>query len=177
MLDRLLTLAKQGDDKAEKELFEYLFVRFKTLATRRIGRGDAEDIAQEASLTVLEKYKSETFSKGFEPWAYGVLRMKISNYMRGQLLRDKKTAPESEIDRHVQMSSRGSELDLKRKSIDCLREMIKRNRQYARVLNLVQQGYKTVEICQRLGIKPNNYYVTLSRGRRLLEICLETGGI
>ena len=46
-MDQLFESARSGDEKAEQELFQYLFVRFRTLAERRIGKGEAEDIAQE----------------------------------------------------------------------------------------------------------------------------------
>ena len=176
-MDELLSRAREGDRKAEKELFQYLFVRFKTFAKRRIGEGEAEDIAQEACLTVLQKYKAETFTKGFEAWAYGVLKMKIGNYMQGLRPRQKGLAPESEADQTQKFASPAPDYDLKRKLIDCLKQLIKRNRLYARVLNFIYQGYKADEICQKLRIKVNNFYVILNRGRRLLRTCLETGRI
>lgn len=174
-MDRLLIRAKQGNEKAEKELFQCLLVRFKALAKRRIGKGEAEDIAQEACLTVLQKYKTETFTKGFEAWAYGVLRMKIGNYMQGLMKKQKEMTSELEADQTQKFTSTEPDYDLKRKLIDCLKKIIKRNRLYARVLNFIHQGYKSDEICQRLRIKANNFYVILNRGRRLLKTCLETG--
>ena len=169
--------AREGDEKAERELFQYLFVRFSALAKRRIGKGEAEDVAQEACLTVLQKYKTETFTKGFEPWAYGVLKMKIGNYMQGLMVKQKGLAPESEADRATSASSPAPNYDLKRKLIHCLKQIIKRNRLYARALNLIHQGYQAYEISQRLRVRPNNLYVILNRGRRLLKTCLETGAI
>lgn len=176
-MEKLLIKARKGDEKAERELFQYLFVRFKTLAKRRIGKGEAEDIAQEACLTVLQKYKTETFTKGLEAWAYGVLKMKIGNYMQGLMVKQKDLAPESEADRTTRVSSPEPDYDLKRKLIDCLKRIIKRNPLYARALNFVHQGYKADEISQKLQIRPNNFYVILNRGRRLLRTCLETGAI
>ncbi len=176
-MDELLSKAREGDEKAERELFQYLFVRFKTFAKRRIGEGEAEDIAQEACMTVLQKYKSETFTKGFEAWAYGVLKMKIGNYMQGLLVKQKSLAPEAEADQAEKISSPGPDHDLKRKLIDCLKRLVKFNRLYARALNFIYQGYNTDEISRRLRIKPNNFYVILSRGRRHLRTCLETGRI
>jgi len=176
-MDELLTRARQGYEKAEKELFQCLFVRFKALAKRRIGEGEAEDIAQEACLTVLQKYKTETFTKGFEAWAYGVLKMKIGNYMQGLMVKQKSLALESEADQTQKLASPGPNYDLRRKLINCLKQIIGRNRLYARVLNFIHQGYKACEISQRLRIKPNNFYVILNRGRRLLRTCLETGRI
>lgn len=176
-MDRLLARVKEGDGKAEKELFQYLFVRFKTLAKRRIGEGEAEDIAQEACLTVLQKYKTETFTKGFEAWAYGVLKMKVGNYIQGLLVKQKSLTPELEADQAPRFATLKPDYELKRKLVDCLKQISKRSRIYARILNFIQQGYKTDEICQRLQIKANNYYVILNRGRRMLRTCLETGTI
>lgn len=176
-MDRLLARAKKGDKKAEKELFRYLFVRFKTLAKRRIGEGEAEDIAQEACLTVLQKYKTETFTTGFQAWAYGVLKMKIGNYMQGLMPKEKNLVPESEANQALNTPTPEPEYELKRKLVDCLKQIIKRNRLYARALNFIHQGFKSNEICQRLKIKPNNFYVILNRGRRMLETCLDIGRI
>jgi len=176
-MEHLLTKAREGDEKAEKELFQYLFVRFKTIAKRRVGEGEAKDIAQEACLTVLQKYKTETFSTGFEAWAYGVLKMKIGNYFQGLMAKQKSLAPESEADQTLTNSSPEPGYGLKRQLIGCLKQIIKRNPLYARVLNFIHQGYQTSEICQRLQIKPNNFYVILNRGRVMLKTCLETGRI
>ena len=176
-MENLLAKAQMGDEKAEKALFQYLFVRFKAFAKRKIGEGEAEDIAQEACLTIIQKYKTETFSKGFEPWAYGVLKMKIGNYIQGLMVKQKSLTPESEADQTLINSSPEPDYDLQRKLIDCLKQIIKHNPLYARVLNFVHQGYAIEEISQRLKREPNNLYVILNRGRGMLKTCLETGRI
>lgn len=173
-MDKLLARAREGDGKAEKELFEYLFVRFKALAKRRIGEGEAEDIAQEACLTVLQKYKTETFTKGFEAWAYRILRNKIGNYIQ-KINKEKDFVRERELEKPKPNPRPEWYVELKRRLIDCLKQIMKRNRLYARVLNPIHQGYKTDEICQRLQIKPNHLYVILNRARRMLRTCLEKG--
>jgi len=176
-MESLIAKAREGDEKAEKELFQYLFVRFKSIAKRRIGKSEAEDIAQEACVTVLQKYKNETYTKGFEAWAYGVLKMKIGNYIQGLMVKQKSLASESDADQTLINSSPEPDYNLKRKLLDCLKQMIKHNPLYARVLNFIHQGYQTSEICERLKIKPNNFYVILNRGRGILKTCLETGSI
>lgn len=176
-MENFLNRALEGDEKAEKELFQYLFVRFKAFAKRRIGDGDAEDIAQEACLTVLQKYKTEKFTIGFEAWAYGVLKMKIGNHIQGLMVKQKRLVPESEADQNQMSSSPESDYDLKRKLIDCMRKIIKHNPPYARVLNLIYQGYTTNEISGKLKINQNHLYVMLNRGRGMLKSCLETGSI
>jgi RNA polymerase sigma factor (sigma-70 family) len=177
-VDNLIGRARQGDREAEAEIYQYLFERFASLAKRRVGsKEDAEDLAQEACVTVIEKYRTETYTKGFAAWAYGVLRNKIGNYL--QLARVKK--------KHLPLYSTGGvaaqrsnvQIDtlLRRNLLQCLRQMAKSHLSYARILNLVHQGFTTGEICSRLGITPNQMYVTLSRGRSLMEGCLETGRI
>ena len=176
-MDECVVRARDGAEKAEKELFQRLFARFKAFAKRRVGEGEAEDIAQEACLTVLQKYKTETFTKGFEPWAYGVLKMKIGNYMQGLMIKQKGLAPESEADQAQKSTPTQPDHDLRRRLIGCLKHLVKLNRLYARALNLIHQGYKSLEISRRLRIRRSNFYVILSRGRRLMKRCLETGKV
>jgi RNA polymerase sigma factor (sigma-70 family) len=174
ILDQLLTRAKAGDKMTEEELFGYLFVRFRTIAKRRIGEQDAEDVAQEACLTVLEKYKTATYARGFAAWAYEILRNKIGNYWRKK---GKGMKPKHEIHEATDTSVKNPDSHLKMKLLKCLRQLVKESQDYARVLNLSYQGYTTKEICQRLGIKPNNCYVILYRARHWLKTCLERGVI
>lgn len=172
-----MSRAKSGDKKAEQELFQNLFVRFFTLAKRRIGEGEAKDIAQDACLTVLQKYKTETFSKGFGAWAYGVLRMKIGNYMQGMMVKQKGFVEPRDSDAPFQTPTPEPLYDLKRKLIECLQQMAERNRRHIRVINLFYQGYTTGEISDRLRIKPGNLHTLLHRVRQLLRSCLETGRV
>jgi hypothetical protein len=67
--------------------------------------------------------------------------------------------------------------DLKRQLLVCLKKLIKINPIYARAINFVHQGYKTREICEKLNITRNNFYVILTRGRHMLDTCLKTGRI
>lgn len=173
LLDRLLTRAKSGDKMAEEELFRYLSVRFLVLAKRRVGEGVAEDIAQEACFTVVEKYKTEEYPKGFTAWAYKILRNKIGNYLQNKNTLEHRP----DIEHVMNTSSVQPDCNLKRMLIRCFQQLVKRNRIYARVLNLVHQGYKTDEICEKFRITPNNLYVILNRGRFLLKSCLERGKI
>ena len=44
-MEHLVEKAKSGDKAVEREIFDYLFVRFKYLAKRRIGETDCVDLA------------------------------------------------------------------------------------------------------------------------------------
>jgi RNA polymerase sigma factor (sigma-70 family) len=172
----ILERAKAGELVAENRLFDDLLARFELFAARRFGRDAAKDIAQEACITVLRKYRTETFTVGFEAWAYGVLKNTIRNYARETKTRDRVITPDPEIEREGGLDSE-PEAELKLTLLDCLKRIFQTNPRYARVLNLVHQGFKAAEISERLDITPNHFYVILNRGRSLLKLCLETGRV
>lgn len=172
-MNNLVTMARQGDLEAEQQLFQYLRVRFEYLAKKRLlKKEDAEDIAQEACLTVIEKYKTADFHGHFNAWALKVLRNKIGNYLQGKCMRDSRAIGE------IDTGTLGSRMDgpgdviLISDLTDCLRKLIAAFPRYARALNLVHQGYTTEDVCRRLDIRPNNLYVILNRGRQILKECL-----
>jgi DNA-directed RNA polymerase specialized sigma24 family protein len=59
--------------------------------------------------------------------------------------------------------------------LNCLKEVGKANRRYARILNLHQIGFNRKEICAKLGINLQQSYLVMSRARAMLRQCLETG--
>jgi RNA polymerase sigma factor (sigma-70 family) len=179
MADMRLNLlgAKNGDKEAENRIFEYLLVRFTFLAKQRVKEGDAEDIAQEACITVLDKYRNIDDSVNFEAWAYNILRNKIGNYLRVKDIRSKADA-KKKLDAKMNHSVPSQlNIDIRRTLLKCLRRLYRINHRYARVLNLAHQGYSAREICDRLDITTNNCYVILSRGRKMLDACLKNGGL
>ncbi|MBN2226952.1 MAG: RNA polymerase sigma factor [candidate division Zixibacteria bacterium] len=175
VLQRLFSRARGGDQAAETELFEYLFVRFVYLAKRRIGEEEAEDIAQDACTTILRKFRTETGVERLDIWAYGVLKRKIGNFYQRRETRRKIINESGDVDDMTGLVQTESNPELRRKLVVCLRKLIVSYPRYARILNLVYQGYSTEEICRRLKVKPGNMYVMLNRGRKLLSDCLEGG--
>ncbi len=174
-MEDLLQKALSGDKKAEKEIFQYLSVRFKYLAKRRVGEKDFEDLAQQACITIFEKYKNEEFTESFQAWAYGVLKMKIGNYIKAKR---RMSGKQISLDGVSGLSdARTHDPLLKRILIECVRKLVKAHKEYMRVLNLTQQGYGTEDICEKCNIKPNYYYVTLNRGRAKLKECLKKEGV
>jgi RNA polymerase sigma factor (sigma-70 family) len=176
-VDDLIRRARDGDEKAEKELFQYLLVRFRAFASRRVGDDEADDVAQNACLAVLKKYRTETFTKGFQPWAYGVLKMEVRSYIRTRSDRASRLDYRSDTEQMVRTPSVEGGYDLKVRLSNCLRKIVQRSRSYARVLNLIHQGFKSDEVCKRLSITPNNFYVILSRGRQMMKVCLKKGTV
>jgi len=175
-MDHLLIRAKNGDKSAEDEIFQFLLVRFSLFAAQKIrDKQTAQDIAQEACIAVLEKYKSETFTHSFEVWAWGVLHTMIKNHFFRRSNEQKLISKRSTNDESGRFTAASPDPDLERQLNNCLKKILSINQRYARVLNLVYQGYNTEEICQRLKIDRNNLYVTLYRARLMLKNCLEKG--
>jgi len=70
---------------------------FLALAKRRIrNEHDAEEIAQEALITVVEKFPALDIQKSFLQWAFGILRNKIGNYYQGRDRRARREQGEGE---------------------------------------------------------------------------------
>jgi len=176
-ISQLWIKAKNGDSKAENEVFAYLFVRFKRFAKRKIKeKEDAKDLAQDAIIVVLQKYKTMTFTTGFEAWAYGILKNKIGNYLQKEEKRRKNVVDSSFIEKSTK-DSNIMDPNLVRLITECLKKILQKSQRYARVLNLIYQGYKANEIARKLNIKRNNVYTILNRGRSLLKYCINTGQV
>ncbi len=177
-MNHLIARAKAGDLDAEKQLFQILRARFMTIAKRRVWKDDeAEDVVQEACVTVLEKYKTAEFREGFRAWAYSVLRMKIGNYLQSKKIREGEFDLRSGAEKLSEPKVYQPDWDLETTLIDCLRKIVKVNPRYARVLSLSYQGYRAEEICHRLRVTRSNLYSLLSRSRAMLNNCLETGKV
>lgn len=172
--EALVEAALAGDSAAERRLFQNLTVRFRLIAKRYAVETDAEDLAQEACMTIHEKYRTEKFSKSFHAWAHGVLRMKIGNY-----LQHKKTVVQREIalEGPIGATDSSANVQTKRHLLECLKNLLREKPRYARVLNLSHQGYTTEQICERIQMTANHYYVSLNRSRSLLRVCLESKGV
>ncbi len=171
-MDKILEMARKGDKSAEQELFQLLRVRFEFLAKRRLGRDEAEDVAQDACVTVLQKYKLSAHSGNFEAWAYKILRNKIGNVLQHKMVEKDKLVSEEDHMRLEKTSQQPADNLRMQKLLSCLREMIKTYPRYARVLNLVHLGYDCREISGLLQINPNNLYVILNRSRKILRDCI-----
>lgn len=172
-MENLLTRARNGDKSAETELFQFLLVRFHYLAKRKGLGDDAGDIAQDACLTVLEKYREADLEGSFEAWAYGILKRKIGNYYQHREVHRRVILEDEGSKSVMDYPAKTSHPETKRRLYRCLQKLIQGFPRYARALNLIHQGYKTDEICQRMAVKPGNLYVILNRGRQILSDCLK----
>lgn len=176
MNDSLIEMARAGDKKAENDLFVTLRASFMLIAKHRLRdlpHRTHEDIVQEACTTVLERYRTEQFDKGFMNWAYGVLRNKIGNAYQYQ---DRHPSPSSTDAMQVEAGSDSANHHLGMTIRRCFEKLLSSNLRYARLVNLAHQGYRTDEICKRLGLTVRNCHTLLSRSRQKLRECMEDGG-
>ena len=175
-INKLHLNACGGDSKAIEELFEVLTSRFRLFAHHKIrNRVDAEEVVQEALMTVYAEYNAITFKTSFSAWACKVLDNRILNYLRKKQRESKRLEPGIDAASDAPESGGVNNPDLKRRLLDCLQKLCRRNLRYARILNLHYQGYSTGEICKRIVVKPETLYSALSKARALLETCLEKG--
>jgi RNA polymerase sigma factor (sigma-70 family) len=173
-INELHNQARGGRDQAENRLFDRLTARFRYFTQQKIiDRQDADEIVQEALLTIAAKYKEMEFRVSFAAWAYQVLENKILGYYRQKHSRGKKVVSQ-EKEKGIE-AKHTPDPELKRRLLICLRKISKVNTRHARVLNLHYQGYSVDEICRRLEVTKANLYSILSRVRSLLHLCLEKG--
>ena len=169
--------ACHGDKAAHRSLFTLLSERFALLIHRKVwNEQDARDIVQDALVTIAGEYDKIEFRTSFQAWAYKVLENKLLGYFKKKRsLSARETAvPDAEVAQHLAAISNPA---VRVRLLDCLRKINAVNTRHARVLNLKHQGYSTEEICERVRIGKNAFYIVLHRARAALEICLDTGEI
>ena len=173
-MNSLVAQVLEGDKDARERLIAHLRERFVLLARRRTGSADAEDLAQEACMTVVEKLNCGSKPEFFEAWAYQILRNKIGNYLQSAQRRmvDDPAALESAGRPPISVESIQLRNDLRH----CLAEMRRGRTIYLRTLNLAQLGFSSKEICKKLNVTQNNMYVMLNRSRQMLRECLKRTG-
>ncbi|MBZ9539618.1 sigma-70 family RNA polymerase sigma factor [Modicisalibacter tunisiensis] len=172
-------------------------VRPRLLAFARLQLRDAseaEDVVQEALIAAVEKDDCFEGKSGYETWVFGILKNKILDALRAQKRRGKwqswdDDGVEEAIERQFQETGRWTKMARPRSWGDpestlaserfwqvfdsC---MIALPDNIARVFTLRElMGLSTQQICEEVGIKENNCWVILHRGRLLLRGCLEKG--
>jgi len=166
-----------GEKEAENKLFSHLSERFGHFLHRRIwNEDDAQEILQETLMLIAKEYRSIGIEKSFLAWAYKLLDYKILGYIKGKKKRGERVVQVADVS---MTADSAMEFDPKVRMmlLDCLGKIGKLNRRYARIIDLHYLGFNTVEICLRLKLSTNGFYIILHRARKMLEICLETGEV
>lgn len=175
-INSLYEEAQSGDKSAENELFRRLSVSFGAMLQHKVWNpGDREEVLQNALLTVAEKFKSSSIESSFAGWACSVLNNKVMDYVKYKKVRGGTVSSDSIIEGKSAPS--GADPLLKVRLLECLKKIGGVNARFARILNLHYQGFATEEICGKLDIKQNHFYVILSRARSMLSVCLSKGDI
>ena len=173
-IDELLAKARDGDRDAENCLFQHLLVRFRAFARRKVGSDDADEPVQEACVIILKKYKSEHFQVGFMPWAYGVFRRKLLNFLAGS---------RRHCDRNLelwdeQMAAPSQPDPLFLSALqECIERISRTSRRFAPVLALVAKGDTKRQICRKLRMSEGSFDTNYWRAREQLDECLENAGV
>lgn len=177
-INSIYNLARQNDEAAEKQLFEFLRARFRLFVHPRIRDSmDAEEIVQEALVVISREYKALEIESSFIAWAYKVLDNRILGYIKSKRRQAKNIDRlRFNLESHQPVSSE-SMGELNMKLLDCFKKIAGSNIRYARILNFNYQGYSSSEICGKLKLTATNLYSILSRARSLLHRCLATGDI
>jgi RNA polymerase sigma-70 factor (ECF subfamily) len=175
-INDLYNASLQGGKAEEDALFERLRVNLLYLVEQRVGNSfAAEEIVQEALITISGKYRDLNITKSFIAWVHKVMENKILHYYRSKGTLKRKLTHSSEYNEDY--GARDQDHNLKRQLLSCLKMIVKTNRRYARILNLSYMGYSTTEICSRLGVSRENGFTLLSRARSMLKYCLRHGEI
>ena len=174
-MQALVTAIYAGDKQAEQVLFRELFVRFELFMLKRADEGIARDIAQDACVTVFEKFREKVSAEEFLPWSYGVLKMTAKRHAQ---IESRRQAREMHLPEGFEIPDRKSPDPMLRPHLKhCLEWLVRTHRRYARIFELHWHGCSTAEVCSELGLNSAQYYVYLGRSRRLLQDCLKERGI
>ena len=175
-INTLYTNALNGNKASEEELFQCLLDRFRYSVHHRIWDKDAaEEIVQDALLTIVQEYSQVEIHTSFAAWAYKVVDNKILGYIK----KKKQSAGTMVEYSDFSSSIQGKAIDptLRRVLLDCLKKLSKTRLRYSRVLILHYQGFSISEISEKMKLTRNAFYLLLSRSRKMLAECIENGKI
>lgn len=84
-LDRLITLAKSGDQEAFTQLYNQFFVKIYTFIYFRVSHKEvAEDICEDVFIKVFHSLRKLEKQQSFESWLYQIARNKVIDYYRSK---------------------------------------------------------------------------------------------
>jgi RNA polymerase sigma factor (sigma-70 family) len=173
-INNLYERARTGDSLAEAEMFKKLADRFWAIAHHRVwDKEEAEELVQNALATVISEYRQIEISSSFSAWAHKVLENKFLAYIQTRR-RQHGREISLESSKHISNDLMPDPV-LKMRLLNCLKQVSRANRRYARILNLHSLGFKRAEICEKLGMTMVQSYVVMSRARAMLKKCLDKG--
>ncbi|MFC1475820.1 RNA polymerase sigma factor [Candidatus Zixiibacteriota bacterium] len=114
--------ARDGDRRAEEQLFAVLTESFRLYVRQRVeDEEDAREVVQDVLLTVARKYKEVRFEKSFAAWAYKIFEHKLFTYYRSKRTRRSKFVQMDDCDKSA--LAHDSDPELKRRLLTCLEKI------------------------------------------------------
>jgi RNA polymerase sigma-70 factor (ECF subfamily) len=135
-------------------------------------RDDADDVLQQTSTVLWEKFSSFRPDGDFTRWACGVARLEVLSHLRNQQRLRVVLRPDVAEAIGRRLAKAAANLDARLdKLIECMKELARRDR------NLIERHYyreETVkEIAAALGISESAVYKSLNRNRDKLYECIQ----
>jgi RNA polymerase sigma-70 factor (ECF subfamily) len=148
----------------QRQIFAYIY----TLVPRR---HDAEDLLQETSVVICEKFSEFTPGTDFVAWACQIAYWRI-RYSRQKFARSKVVFDQTVLDAVAQTAAiLAPELDARHEALAvCLQKLNSRERDF--VLTRYEPGAGVEEAARRSGRSIDAAYKALTRIRKLLFDCV-----
>jgi RNA polymerase sigma-70 factor (ECF subfamily) len=152
--------------KAERRIFAYIL----TLLPHR---ADAEDLLQQVTLIMWEKFDAQAPPEDFAAWGSRIAYFKIRDYRR-TLRRSRVIFSDAMLDRVAQsLADRARELRLDERHeamVRCLEKLHRRDREL--LSERFKEGATARSAAERIGLSLDAFYKALARIRRLLDDCV-----
>jgi RNA polymerase sigma-70 factor, ECF subfamily len=160
-----------------------IFVQLLTASQRRLyafiraqvrSRDDADEVLQQTSAVLWEKFETFRPDGDFTRWACGVARLEVLTHLRNQRrLRVVLNENVAEVIGH-KLADAAAEVDVRLdKLIECLKGLARRDREILQRHYHKQQSVK--QIAAALGVSESSIYKTLNRSRDALYDCIRLG--
>lgn len=165
-------------DKTQHQRFTELFLTHQNRIYRFIcamvpNGTDVDEIFQQTSLTLWEKWESFDLDREFLPWAFGFARNHACNYVRKQVRRGEKVSlsPELMATLAAEYESRSDELQVRRQALrGCLAKLREDQR---RLLEARYNCAASMEsVAADAGMSVAAAYKAISRIRKSLRGCV-----
>jgi RNA polymerase sigma-70 factor, ECF subfamily len=167
----LVERVRRGDAAAYDALVSRHLERAFRLAFRVLGnREDAEDLVQDAFLTVLEKIGSFERGRPFLPWFNRIIVNKGLNARESRSLRQTENIPESIATSYQSPARYAEQAEVRDRVMAAIAGLPERQQAIVGLFEL--EGFSGVEIAEMLEISPGTVRWHLHEARRALRAAL-----
>lgn len=168
----LLTLIRQGNERAFRQLYERHLGKVYGLSLRLTGnRQSAEEATQEVFIQLWRKHGSFAGHSSFSTWLHRLATNTTISYLRRQRSWLQRMIGSEDYEQLAERLEAPAEA-----SPDLLLQGLARLPQRARLVFVLQaiEGYRQEQIASTLGISTGTVKAQFHRARRLLEQWIDT---